>query len=118
MNCFRADSSLPLSPLTMKLNGVLDPAVQGGIDNYEKAFLNTEYKEAHSDESKDLEKLENLIAEQIPLLEVGVSLHKKRASSELSALHQHLEQCFAALKIRVESRYGKRVSFMFFSQLG
>lgn len=96
----------------MKLNGVLDPAVQGGIDNYEKAFLNTEYKETHLEESKDLEKLENLIAEQIPLLGIGVQLHKMRASPELNALHQHLEQCFAALRTRVEAKYGKRVIYL------
>lgn len=101
----------------MKLNGVLDPAVQGGIDNYEKAFLNTDYKETHPEENKDLEKLENLIAEQIPLLGVGVQLHKMRASPELSALHQHLEQCFAALRLRVEAQYGKRVKIISFYYL-
>lgn len=33
------DPHLPLHPLTMKLNGVVDPAVNGGIFNYEKAFF-------------------------------------------------------------------------------
>jgi dedicator of cytokinesis protein 1 len=94
----------------MKLNGVLDPAVMGGIDNYEKAFLNTDYKETHPEESIDLERLENLIAEQIPLLGVGVQLHKFRASLELAPFHQHLEQCYATMRIQVEAKYGKRVN--------
>ncbi|XP_058798317.1 dedicator of cytokinesis protein 1 isoform X2 [Phymastichus coffea] len=104
----RADINLPLNPLSMKLNGVLDPAVMGGIDNYEKAFLNAEYREAHPEDVRDLEKLENLIAEQIPLLGVGVQLHKARASLELAPFHQHLEQCYATMRVQVEARYGKR----------
>ena len=94
----------------MKLNGVLDPAVMGGINNYEKAFLNDEYKEEHPAEIKDLAKLEDLIAEQIPLLGIGVQLHKMRASSELAPFHQHLEQCYITMRTQVEARYGKRVS--------
>ncbi|XP_032683602.1 dedicator of cytokinesis protein 1-like, partial [Odontomachus brunneus] len=59
-----------LNSLSIKLNGILDPA----LDNYEKAFLNTEYKKSHPEESSDLIKLEGLIAEQIPLLSVGLQL--------------------------------------------
>ncbi|XP_047365946.1 dedicator of cytokinesis protein 1 isoform X2 [Vespa velutina] len=104
----RTDPSLPVNPLSMKLNGVLDPAVMGGIDNYEKAFLNVDYKESHSDESSDLLKLESLIAEQIPLLGVGVQIHKARAPPELTPFHQRLEQCFMSMKSQVEAKYGKR----------
>ncbi|XP_014608633.1 PREDICTED: dedicator of cytokinesis protein 1 isoform X1 [Polistes canadensis] len=104
----RTDPSLPLNPLSMKLNGVLDPAVMGGIDNYEKAFLNIDYKESHSEESSDLLKLESLIAEQIPLLGVGVQIHKTRAPPELAPFHQRLEQCFMSMKSQVEAKYGKR----------
>ncbi|XP_011297282.1 dedicator of cytokinesis protein 1 isoform X1 [Fopius arisanus] len=104
----KSDMSLPLNPLSMKLNGVLDPAVMGGVDNYEKAFLNQGYKESHLNESADLLKLESLIAEQIPLLGVGVQLHKARAPLELAPFHQRLEQCFVAMKTQVEAKYGKR----------
>ncbi|XP_076395116.1 dedicator of cytokinesis protein myoblast city isoform X3 [Megachile rotundata] len=104
----KADNSLPLNPLSMKLNGILDPAVMGGIDNYEKAFLNPEYRSAHTEESSDLLKLEGLIAEQIPLLSIGVQLHKARAPPDLTPFHQRLEQCFASLRNHVEAKYGKR----------
>ncbi|KAL0179016.1 hypothetical protein M9458_024458, partial [Cirrhinus mrigala] len=30
------DSSLPINPLSMLLNGIVDPAVMGGFANYEK----------------------------------------------------------------------------------
>ncbi|XP_060824846.1 dedicator of cytokinesis protein 1 isoform X3 [Bombus pascuorum] len=104
----RADNNIPLNPLSMKLNGILDPAVMGGIDNYEKAFLNSEYRSAHLEESSDLLKLEGLIAEQIPLLSVGVQLHKVRAPPELTPFHQRLEQCFTSMRNQVEAKYGKR----------
>ncbi|XP_003492822.1 dedicator of cytokinesis protein 1 isoform X8 [Bombus impatiens] len=104
----RADNNIPLNPLSMKLNGILDPAVMGGIDNYEKAFLNSEYRSAHPEESSDLLKLEGLIAEQIPLLSVGVQLHKARAPPELTPFHQRLEQCFTSIRNQVEAKYGKR----------
>ncbi|XP_011063239.1 PREDICTED: dedicator of cytokinesis protein 1 isoform X2 [Acromyrmex echinatior] len=104
----KSDPNLPLNPLSMKLNGILDPAVMGGIDNYEKAFLNAEYKDNHPDESSDLLKLEGLIAEQIPLLSVGLQLHKTRAPTELAPFHQRLEQCFMSMRNQVEAKYGKR----------
>ncbi|XP_070151186.1 dedicator of cytokinesis protein 1 isoform X5 [Polyergus mexicanus] len=104
----RSDPSLPLNPLSMKLNGILDPAVMGGIDNYEKAFLNVEYKDSHLEESSDLLKLEGLIAEQIPLLSIGLQLHKARAPTELAPFHQRLEQCFVSMRNQVETKYGKR----------
>ncbi|XP_076651042.1 dedicator of cytokinesis protein myoblast city isoform X1 [Halictus rubicundus] len=104
----KADRTLPLNPLSLKLNGILDPAVMGGIDNYEKAFLNPEYRDSHPEENSDLHKLEGLIADQIPLLNIGVQLHKTRAPPELSLLHQHLEHCFAAMRSQVEAKYGKR----------
>ncbi|XP_061941676.1 dedicator of cytokinesis protein 1 isoform X6 [Apis cerana] len=104
----KADNNLPLNPLSMKLNGILDPAVMGGIDNYEKAFLNSEYRNSHLEETSDLLKLEGLIAEQIPLLSIGVQLHKMRAPPELTPFHQRLEQCFASMRNQVEAKYGKR----------
>ncbi|XP_053976094.1 dedicator of cytokinesis protein 1 isoform X2 [Hylaeus volcanicus] len=104
----KADHSLPVNPLSMKLNGILDPAVMGGIDNYEKAFLNPEYRNSHPEESSDLLKLEGLIAEQIPLLGVGVQVHKACAPPQLTLLHQRLEQCYATMRSQVESKYGKR----------
>ena len=37
------DPDLSLHPFTMKLQGVVDPKVNGGIYNYEKAFFNEKY---------------------------------------------------------------------------
>ncbi|XP_078053338.1 dedicator of cytokinesis protein myoblast city isoform X1 [Augochlora pura] len=113
----KAEHSLPLNPLSMKLNGILDPAVMGGIDNYEKAFLNPEYRSSHPEENSDLLKLEGLIADQIPLLSVGLQLHKMRAPPELTPFHQRLEHCFTSMRSQVEAKYGKRTCDLQFETL-
>lgn len=46
------DSNLPINPLSMLLNGVVDPAVMGGLTNYEKVlalwnFSRTSSKHKH-----------------------------------------------------------------------
>lgn len=33
-----SDSNLPINPLSMLLNGIVDPAVMGGFANYEKVI--------------------------------------------------------------------------------
>lgn len=33
------DPNLPINPLSMLLNGIVDPAVMGGFTNYEKVWL-------------------------------------------------------------------------------
>lgn len=33
------DPNLPINPLSMLLNGVVDPAVMGGLANYEKVII-------------------------------------------------------------------------------
>lgn len=81
----------------------------GGIVNYEKAFFNNEYQEKHPDDTVLIDKLKNLIAEQIPLLEVGIQVHKERAPPSLLPLQQKLEECFTTMKINAEEKYGKRV---------
>lgn len=36
INQYQADLSLPINPLSMLLNGIVDPAVMGGFAKYEK----------------------------------------------------------------------------------
>ncbi|KAH9630854.1 hypothetical protein HF086_009085 [Spodoptera exigua] len=53
--------------ISEKLPGILDPAVQGGIVNYERAFLTPAYEARHPDHAPLLTELKDLIADQIPL---------------------------------------------------
>ncbi|XP_063232451.1 dedicator of cytokinesis protein 1 isoform X3 [Bacillus rossius redtenbacheri] len=105
-----SDPSLQLNPLSMKINGIVDAAVMGGITNYEKAFFTPEYEEAHPDEAGSIARLKELIASQIPLLDLAVQLHKRRAPPSLLPLQKRLEECFGEMRAHVEDHYGKKTT--------
>ncbi len=57
-----------------------------------------------------VERLKNLIADQIPILEVALNVHRMKVSSDLLPLHDRLEECFTKMQIHVEAKYGKRTT--------
>lgn len=70
----RNDENIPINPLSMKINGIVDPAVMGGFGKYEEAFLTPDYLEEHPNDEELVDRLKDLIASQIPLLEIGKSV--------------------------------------------
>ncbi|KAF4529700.1 hypothetical protein B566_EDAN016653 [Ephemera danica] len=102
------DPQLPLNPLSMKLNGIIDAAVMGGVENYEKAFFIPEYLEKHPEDAGLVANLKELIADQIPLLEIGLQLHQRKAPREMQPFQQRMEKCFSDTKAHVEQTYGKK----------
>ncbi|TRY83827.1 hypothetical protein DNTS_031967, partial [Danionella cerebrum] len=108
INQYQCDDTLPINPLSMLLNGIVDPAVMGGFTNYEKAFFTEEYTQEHPDDRDKLMRLKDLIAWQIPLLGQGISLHGKRVTEDLRPFHERMEECFKQLKKKVEKEYGVR----------
>lgn len=103
------DPALPVHPLSMLLSGVIDAAVMGGVAQYERAFFHSE-----SNESPDLAgddkvaKLKELIASQVPLLELAITVHDERAPESVRPLHEHLVTSFRRLRESLESKYGRR----------
>ncbi|RWS13623.1 hypothetical protein B4U79_02826, partial [Dinothrombium tinctorium] len=104
------EPNIPLNQLTMRLSGVVDAAVMGGIVNYEKAFFTQEYmnKLTTEKERQNVQILKDLIAAHIPLLEIGIEVHRQKAPPSIRPLHDHMEETFQKLKNSVESKYGKR----------
>ncbi|BES96169.1 Dedicator of cytokinesis [Nesidiocoris tenuis] len=102
----RNDPSLPLNPLSLKLSGIVDPAVMGGITNYEKAFFTPEYLERYPDHKAQVAQLKELIACQVPLLEVGIKAHGDAAPPSLQPFQARLEECFASMQTHVTTHYG------------
>ncbi|XP_037945652.1 dedicator of cytokinesis protein 1-like isoform X2 [Teleopsis dalmanni] len=102
------DENIPINPLSMKINGIVDPAVMGGFSKYEDAFLTPDYLEEHPDHNDLVEELKELIASQIPLLEIAIALHKQKAPESLKLFHERLETCFGDMQANVESKYGKK----------
>ncbi|XP_044743403.1 dedicator of cytokinesis protein 1 isoform X2 [Chrysoperla carnea] len=105
----KSDPNLPLNSLSLKITGIVDAAVMGGIANYEKAFFTPEYEEYNQDDMVLIQKLKDLIACQIPLLEIALQLHKQRAPHSLLPLQHRLEKCFSEMRTNVEEKYGKRI---------
>uniref|UniRef100_A0A803SYK9 Dedicator of cytokinesis 5 n=1 Tax=Anolis carolinensis TaxID=28377 RepID=A0A803SYK9_ANOCA len=84
------DRTLPVHPLSMLLNGIVDPAVMGGYNNYEKAFFTDKYIQEHPEDQEKIEQLKQLIALQMPLLAEGIRIHGKRLTEQLKPLHDRL----------------------------
>ncbi|XP_037669111.1 dedicator of cytokinesis protein 5 isoform X4 [Choloepus didactylus] len=100
------DRSLSVHPLSMLLNGIVDPAVMGGYSNYEKAFFTEKYLQEHPEDQEKVELLKQLIALQMPLLTEGIRIHGEKLTEQLKPLHDRLSSCFRELKDKVEKLYG------------
>uniref|UniRef100_A0A8C5NLZ6 DOCKER domain-containing protein n=1 Tax=Junco hyemalis TaxID=40217 RepID=A0A8C5NLZ6_JUNHY len=108
INQYQSDENLPINPLSMLLNGIVDPAVMGGFAKYEKAFFTEEYIKHHPEDTEKLNRLKDLIAWQIPFLGAGIKIHGRRVSDNLRPFHDRMEECFTHLKVKVEKQYGAR----------
>ncbi|XP_062554815.1 dedicator of cytokinesis protein 1 isoform X2 [Armigeres subalbatus] len=106
----RSDPTLPIHSLSATINGVVDAAVNGGIPIYEDAFLTPEYLIKYPEDDHLVARLKDLIASQIPLLDVGIQVHKAKAPDSLMPFHERLETCFAGLQPTIEAKYGKRTT--------
>ncbi|KAJ8264468.1 hypothetical protein GJAV_G00149520 [Gymnothorax javanicus] len=102
------DPNLPINPLSMLLNGIVDPAVMGGFTNYEKAFFTEKYAQEHPTDLEKIEKLKDLIAWQIPYLAEGVRIHGEKVTEALRPFHERLDACFKQLREKVEKQYGAK----------
>ncbi|NP_001103482.1 dedicator of cytokinesis protein 5 [Danio rerio] len=100
------DRSCPVHPLSMMLNGIVDPAVMGGFSNYEKAFFTEAYMKKNPDHLERIEVLKHLIALQIPLLDEGIRIHGEKSTEQLKPLHNRIVTCFQDLRAKVEKLYG------------
>ncbi|XP_050304413.1 dedicator of cytokinesis protein 1 isoform X2 [Anthonomus grandis grandis] len=103
---YNRDKTVQINILGMTLNGILDAAVMGGIKNYDFFFI-PEYLQYHPDDEVLVNRLKDLIADQIPLLDLCVQIHRLKAPEMLQPLHKKLEECFADMKAEVEKKYGK-----------
>uniref|UniRef100_A0A663NDF0 DOCKER domain-containing protein n=1 Tax=Athene cunicularia TaxID=194338 RepID=A0A663NDF0_ATHCN len=108
INRHQNDPSLPINPLSMLLNGIVDPAVMGGFAKYETAFFQDSYLQEHPEDKGNIEKLKDLIAWQTPLLAEGIRIHGRKVTEDLRPFHERMEQCFVQLRAKVESQYGVR----------
>jgi len=101
---------------TMAINGVVDAAVNGGLNNYE-TFIDGKYKDENPEIYEDVmsneikkkapERLILALKEQMSLLDWGVRVHKSKCSETLLPLHEHIEIMFAKLKTNTNEMIAK-----------
>ncbi|XP_065556971.1 dedicator of cytokinesis protein 1-like isoform X2 [Artemia franciscana] len=102
----RTDPFLNYNPLSMKLQGMIDAAVNGGTAKYEQIFLTESHMKNHPEERPLISKLEQLLCAQTCLLEAGVEVHSMRVVDQMRSFHDHLESKFKELRRAREEKYG------------
>lgn len=82
----------------------------GGIKNYEDTFFTEAYSLHHPQDEQLVQKLKDCIANQIPLLELCVQIHKECIPVTLQPLQDRLDSRFSLMKEDVVKNYGIGVS--------
>ncbi|EFA84626.1 DOCK family protein [Heterostelium album PN500] len=110
---YELNQQLNLNPLAMALNGMIDAAVNGGINLYKEAFLGPT---AGPDVNKEISnKLALALKKQIDILDRGMQIHSIRCPEEMRGLHEKLESLFPKIKSDVMSLIRKR--FVYFEYI-
>ncbi|KAJ8981636.1 hypothetical protein NQ317_000864 [Molorchus minor] len=92
------DPKRNLNPFTMRLQGIIDANVQGGISKYQQAFFTKEFAKLYPEHKVYAETLKELIINATRVIEEGLYLHGKLASTSVQPLHQRLLERFVQLK--------------------
>lgn len=101
---YKNEPTSQINPLTMRLQGVIDAAVNGGVSVYVNAFLKGQPSEhtvtdrPANHEAESVNKLKELIKQQFSALDMGLTLHKKLAPPDMEPLHNRLVEEFEKSK--------------------
>ncbi|XP_018335626.1 dedicator of cytokinesis protein 3 [Agrilus planipennis] len=87
-----------LNPFTMRLQGIIDANVQGGISKYQQAFFTQEFAKLNPEHMTHVYRLKNLILDAMQVLESALVLHGRLAPAGVQPLHQRLLERFAQLR--------------------
>ncbi|XP_043244747.1 dedicator of cytokinesis protein 3-like [Amphibalanus amphitrite] len=87
-----------VSPLSMRLQGMIDAAVNGGIANFQEAFFTGDFASQHPELAAHIPTLKALIQEELAILEHGLKVHGELAPPAVQPLHRRLRQCFQQLR--------------------
>lgn len=97
---YRADPGRNINPFSMRLQGIIDANVMGGISKYQEAFFTEQF--ATSAEGKgqqvNVHRLKALILEQAQILDTALELHGTLAPEGVQPLHNRLMERFAQMK--------------------
>ncbi|XP_059476423.1 dedicator of cytokinesis protein 3 isoform X1 [Neocloeon triangulifer] len=92
------EPGLNINPLSMRLQGIIDANVMGGIAKYQEAFFVPEFITSHPEFSEFVYKLRALIFDQVHDLEAGLIVHGQLAPPEVQPLHRRLMERLSQMK--------------------
>ena len=95
---YSVDKNKNISPFTMRLQGNIDAAVNGGVAKYRTAFFSPEFSAENPSEFSSVECLAGLLEEQARLLEEALDLHGQLAPEPVQPLHERLSGLFSQMK--------------------
>ncbi|XP_066246456.1 dedicator of cytokinesis protein 3 isoform X2 [Euwallacea similis] len=87
-----------LNPFTMRLQGIIDANVQGGLSKYQQAFFTKEFAKLYPEHKCHVNTLQELILNATTVIEEGLYLHGKLAPTSVQPLHQRLIERFLQLR--------------------
>lgn len=95
---YTAEPKRNLNPFTMRLQGIIDANVQGGVSKYQQAFFTQEFSKLFPEHMTYVYTLKTLILDVVQILEEGLTLHGQLAPVGVQPLHQRLLERFAQLR--------------------
>ncbi|XP_053971096.1 dedicator of cytokinesis protein 3 isoform X2 [Hylaeus volcanicus] len=95
---YTAEPHRNINPFSMRLQGIIDANVMGGITKYQEAFLTPEFARQNPDMVPHVNRLKALILDQMSVLEAGLTLHGQIAPPGVQPLHKRLNERFTQLK--------------------
>lgn len=95
---YTAEPHRNINPFSMRLQGIIDANVMGGITKYQEAFLTPEFSRQNAEMVAHVNKLKNLILDQMSVLEEALVLHGQIAPAGVQPLHKRLIERFTQLK--------------------
>ncbi|XP_063227619.1 dedicator of cytokinesis protein 3 [Bacillus rossius redtenbacheri] len=92
------DRKRNVNPFSMRLQGIIDANVMGGISKYQQAFFTPEFVKLQPEFSDHVYRLKALTLDQIRILESALCLHGQLAPAGVQPLHRRLQERFAQLR--------------------
>lgn len=100
ISIYRTEPKRTINPFSMRLQGVIDANVMGGISKYQEAFFSEQFLKSPQGQAQSttVQKLKTLILEQLQILEMALELHGQLAPTGVQPLHKRLLERFIQLR--------------------
>ncbi|XP_074603894.1 dedicator of cytokinesis spg isoform X2 [Brevipalpus obovatus] len=98
ISSYTSEPTKALSPLTMRLQGIIEAVVNGGIAKYHDAFFVPEFITTNQTQLYHIKALKAAIVQQVRILEGGLSLHGRLVPVDVMPLHKRLIERFTFMR--------------------